>query len=146
MQLLDKVHLYNLAVIAGIQSVEVHTGSSGLAEIVLAVPYHPIEGSSLACINQSADLLAGHIVDSKLNMAGLGYRVRDRRGRVERVREVLRQSIYGRQSLQRNGRGAGNSAYHVVDGNFRIGHSQMAVDREMAEGIHVRLTGGKHKQ
>ncbi|NWF92479.1 MAG: metal-dependent transcriptional regulator [Syntrophaceae bacterium] len=29
---------------------------------------------------------------------------------------------------------------------FRIGHSQMAVDREMAEGIHVRLTGEKHKQ
>lgn len=29
---------------------------------------------------------------------------------------------------------------------FRIGHSQMAVDREMAEGIHVRLAGGKHKQ
>jgi len=29
---------------------------------------------------------------------------------------------------------------------FRIGHSQMAVDREMAEGIQVRLTGKKHKQ
>ncbi len=29
---------------------------------------------------------------------------------------------------------------------FRIGHSQMAVDREMAEGIQVRLTGEKHKQ
>jgi DtxR family Mn-dependent transcriptional regulator len=29
---------------------------------------------------------------------------------------------------------------------FRIGHSQMAVDREMAEGIHVRLVGEKHKQ
>ncbi len=26
---------------------------------------------------------------------------------------------------------------------FRIGHSQMAVDREMAEGIHVRLKGEK---
>ena len=29
---------------------------------------------------------------------------------------------------------------------FRIGHSQMAVDREMAEGIQIRLTGKKHKQ
>ncbi len=26
---------------------------------------------------------------------------------------------------------------------FRIGHSQMAVDREMAEGIHIRLKGEK---
>jgi len=26
---------------------------------------------------------------------------------------------------------------------FRIGHSQMAVDREMAEGIHIRLKGAK---
>ncbi len=29
---------------------------------------------------------------------------------------------------------------------FSIGHSQMAVDREMAEGIQIRLTGEKHKQ
>ncbi len=29
---------------------------------------------------------------------------------------------------------------------FRIGFSQMAIDREMAEGIHVRLPGEKHKQ
>jgi len=29
---------------------------------------------------------------------------------------------------------------------FRIGHSRMAVDREMAEGIQIRLTGKKHKQ
>lgn len=28
---------------------------------------------------------------------------------------------------------------------FRIGHSQMAVDREVAEGIHVRLTGQNRK-
>ncbi len=28
---------------------------------------------------------------------------------------------------------------------FRIGHSQMAVDREMAEGIHVRLKGEKRR-
>jgi hypothetical protein len=26
---------------------------------------------------------------------------------------------------------------------FRIGHSQMAVDREMAEGIQIRLKGEK---
>ena len=26
---------------------------------------------------------------------------------------------------------------------FRIGHSQMAVDREMAEGIYIRLKGEK---